>query len=355
MATGENVKNMYEKYPYPSPLLGDSLILDNVNMVSMLFTDQHLEYKKVLDAGCGTGHRLMALARRYKKAKIVGIDMTDASLGVAKKLAEKHGIKNVNFRKADILSLDLNEKFDIIYSSGVVHHLENPGKGLRNLCAHLSDHGVIIIWLYHPLGEHQRLLDRELLLTLAGEDNNNLEEKYAIMRGLNLYLEKHRYGTSSSQRKVEVDQNSIDADAYMHPIVYAYRFQQAFELFADCGLDWLEIDSINMIDHSKLIDLDEVSTGHLKKLCVHSGDLFKSGMLKKKYQAANKQTKLKIIELLLKPTGFTVVAGKYNSYLGLGKRVECNIIENALPGKEDTNQLHVNSHIPESTYTGFEF
>ncbi len=34
MYTTSDVKRMYERYPYPSPMAGDTLIADNVNMIS---------------------------------------------------------------------------------------------------------------------------------------------------------------------------------------------------------------------------------------------------------------------------------------------------------------------------------
>ncbi len=341
MTTTKDVRDMYERYPYPSPYVGGSLILDNVNMISSLVSDQYMERKKILDAGCGTGHRLMAVARRYKKAKITGVDMTQASIEVAKKMAEKFGLGNVRFQAADLLDLNLGERFDIIYSSGVVHHLENPGKGLKNLCAHLSNSGIIIIWLYHSLGEHQRLLERELLLTLAGK---NLEERFKTMRALDLKLDKRRYGSSSSQKKDEVHQDSIDADAYMHPIVNAYRFHEAIELFANCEVDWLGINGINMQEESKLIDLGEVSKGDLLKLTVYSGNLFQSEELRTKYLSLDPLARLKIIELILKPTGFTMVAGRNDSYLKLGERIKGNIIKSFSPGERKKIYLTEKSH-----------
>src|SRR5688572_11564042 len=90
----EDVRTMYDAYPYPSPIAGLTLIEDIANSFYSLFGNSSLRGKQILDAGCGTGHRLLATARRYPEAHFVGIDMTAASIDVAKALAERHHLKN---------------------------------------------------------------------------------------------------------------------------------------------------------------------------------------------------------------------------------------------------------------------
>jgi SAM-dependent methyltransferase len=324
-ARTEDVRELYSKYPYPSPIVGTTLSYDIASLFSILFRGDDLNQKKILDAGCGTGQRMLGFAKRYPKAIFRGIDMTESSLEVAGRLAQKHGITNATFTPANILDLDLQERFDFIVSTGVVHHLEDPPRGLRNLSRHLSAGGVICIWHYHPFGEFERLLGRELLLTLWGEERSNLARGRRIMEKLKLSLVPQQYGESATQGDYDRSPLSISADAFMHPIVNAYRFEEAMTMFRDSTLDWVAVNGINTKGSMKLIDLEQVEE-YGRNLCIHDSELFAEESLLDRYRALSRIDRLKIIELMTKPTGFTLLAGRQDSFHKLGKRIEGNLV-----------------------------
>lgn len=321
----EDVLAMYSKYPYPSPTVGMSLSYDMANLFYLLCAEDDLNNKKILDAGCGTGQRVLGFAERYPKARFQGIDMTEASLDVAGQLARKHGIQNITFKKRNILTLNLEEKFDFIVSTGVVHHLEDPLQGLENLCQHLTSDGVICIWHYHPFGEFDRLVGRELLLTLWDAQRSDLLKGQQIMELLRLRLPPDQYGTTATQKERDRSQLSIDADAFMHPIVNAYRFDEAMAMFKTCGVDWVAVNGINTLKTMKLIDLMQVEELG-QELCLWDTGLFEEESLIELYRSLTKIDQLKVIELLTKPTGFTILAGKQDSFKKLGSRIRGNLI-----------------------------
>ncbi len=321
-----DVRKMYEVYPYPSPTVGDTLIPDVANSLYTIFGENGLSGQKILDAGCGTGQRLLAVARRYPKAQFVGLDMTAASIAVAKALGQRHGIRNVEFCTSELLDFSPGCAFDVILSIGVVHHLEDPSQGIQFLTSLLSDNGVLILWLYHALGEHQRLLDRETLLTLWNR-TEGFDAGLQVLQDMGLKLEIKQYGSSAAQSKSEVSQVSIDVDAYLHPIVNAYRFEEIINILRDCAkLDWAAINNINLLDSSKLIDLNEVETGDMRYLCQTTEDLFAAEALRRRFRALDSLKKLRVLENRLKPTGFTVLGGRGDSHQHLSARVRSNVI-----------------------------
>jgi SAM-dependent methyltransferase len=320
------VRTMYEAYPYPSPTVGDTLIADVANSLYTMFGEDDLSGKRILDAGCGTGQRLLAVARRYPKAQFVGLDMTAASLEVAEALRQKHGIRNVEFCRSEMLDFSPASPFDLILSIGVVHHLEDPNRGIQFLSSLLAEDGILILWLYHSLGEHQRLLDRQTLLTLWNR-SEGFDTGLQVLRDLGVNLEVKQYGSSAAQAKTEVSQVSIDVDAYLHPIVNAYRFEEIIGVLQDCPeLDWAAVNNVNLLDASKLVDLNEVETGDMRYLCQTTEDLFAGESLRRRFRALKPLEKLRVLENQLKPTGFTVLGGRADAQKRLSPRVRSNAI-----------------------------
>lgn len=329
----DDVVAMYSRYPYPSPVVGGGLAFDIANLFAMLCRDDALEGRKVLDAGCGTGQRAVGFAHRYPGAKVHGIDAVEASLHVARELAERHGVRNATFSRRDILGLEMDEEFDFIISTGVVHHLEDPRRGLHDLCRHLAADGVICVWHYHPFGEMDRLLGRELLLTLWGDQRGDLAQGQRIMEQLQLRLppDQYGYGANAARPESRRAQLSAHADAFMHPIVNAYRFGEAMAMFRDSGVEWVAVNGVNTPQVMKLLDLEAEEEGG-RELCLRSADLFQADELRSRFDALPRVERLRVVELMMKPTGFTILAGRGDSLQGLTGRIAGNAVPaDALP------------------------
>jgi ubiquinone/menaquinone biosynthesis C-methylase UbiE len=103
----------------------------------------------VLIGGCGTGHQSIVLAQTLPSARILAVDLSMSSLCYAKEKTRAAGISNIEYAQADILELgNLARRFDIISSSGVLHHTADPEKGWRTLLRLLRPGGCMQIGLY---------------------------------------------------------------------------------------------------------------------------------------------------------------------------------------------------------------
>lgn len=106
----------------------------------------------VLVAGCGTGQHSIETARRYSGAQVLAVDLSLASLGYAQRKTEECGLDNLEYAQADILGLGtMGRRFDLIESSGVLHHLGDPFAGWRVLTSLLRPGGFMRIGLYSQL------------------------------------------------------------------------------------------------------------------------------------------------------------------------------------------------------------
>jgi SAM-dependent methyltransferase len=323
---GSDVQALYEAYPYPSPLVGDSLIDDVASSLHFLYGETTLDGRRILDAGCGTGQRLLAVARAFPHATCVGVDMTVASLDIARRLADRHRLTNVRFERADLLDLHLVECFDLIVSTGVIHHLADPAAGLRQLVSRLADDGVILLWCYHALGEHQRLLDRETLLTLW-DRATGLERGVQLMHELGLQVAPNQYGRASARQARELQTVNLDVDAYLHPIVHAFRFADAIDLMRGSGLDWAAVNSITRPRDNALVDLEDAETSEdAKYFCRRGSSLFDREPVAAAFSRLGRLDKLRVFELQLQPNGFSILGGRGHSYRRLGPRIEGNVV-----------------------------
>jgi 2-polyprenyl-3-methyl-5-hydroxy-6-metoxy-1,4-benzoquinol methylase len=110
------------------------------NILSLLELDPS---KKVLDAGCGSGYWGRMVADKFK-VSVLGVDINPFLLAKAKTMASK----TQRFKEANLLSLKLNERFDLIICGGILHHFptrSNLKEVLRNLKNHLEDNGEMVI------------------------------------------------------------------------------------------------------------------------------------------------------------------------------------------------------------------
>jgi ubiquinone/menaquinone biosynthesis C-methylase UbiE len=114
-----------------------SLVLDRNEFFLSNLTDAR---DSVLDVGCGSGILAAELAEHY--ARVVGIDLSDGMLAIAR---AKRARANVEYRNADANDLKLDEKFDLIVSSTTFHHLDDVPRTLEGLKGLLRPGGRILI------------------------------------------------------------------------------------------------------------------------------------------------------------------------------------------------------------------
>lgn len=82
---------------------------------------------KILDCGCGPGSMTIGFARCSENGEVIGIDIEDSQLEIAREDARKAGVTNVTFQHASVLELPFADNtFDIVFSQGLISHFSNP-------------------------------------------------------------------------------------------------------------------------------------------------------------------------------------------------------------------------------------
>jgi 2-polyprenyl-3-methyl-5-hydroxy-6-metoxy-1,4-benzoquinol methylase/Flp pilus assembly protein TadD len=155
-AVSLQVQHQYEESPYPrwtavpqiEPTTVVNFLRDRLNIVPISWP-QTTAGVDILIAGCGTGSHSIDSALRFPKARILAIDISRASVAYARRKTRALGLNNIEYGQADILKLAaLGQRFDIIETVGVLHHLADPVAGWRALLSLLRPHGLMLVGLY---------------------------------------------------------------------------------------------------------------------------------------------------------------------------------------------------------------
>jgi SAM-dependent methyltransferase len=113
------------------------------------------EYKPgadILIAGCGT-YQAAVIAFMNRAAKVVAIDVSRSALDHEQYLKDKHRLQNLELRLLPIEEVSaLGSDFDLIVSSGVLHHMADPLVGLTALGECLRRDGALGVMLYAKYG-----------------------------------------------------------------------------------------------------------------------------------------------------------------------------------------------------------
>lgn len=172
-STTERVIDMYSQYPYPLASTHRDMFKDLVYP----FIKGLGNVKSILEAGCGTGNIAIVMAQLLPEVRIVGIDLTEESLRIAREAAAKLNLKNIEFRCSNLLIHEPElGTFDFVHCQGVIHHLSDSKRGLENLYKYLNPGRYAYIWMYMLLGRRW-ILEIQEILDLLGIADMSYEQR----------------------------------------------------------------------------------------------------------------------------------------------------------------------------------
>jgi SAM-dependent methyltransferase len=154
------VSSQYAKWVYPEPIVdlpgwlaGNWQWFDPSHAHRMFWPA--CGYKLDLDilvAGCGT-NQAAVFAFTNPGARVVAIDVSQPSLDHHRFLKDKYGMQNLELHRLPIEEAgSLGRDFDLVVSTGVLHHLADPVVGAQSLAARLRPDGVMALMLYARYG-----------------------------------------------------------------------------------------------------------------------------------------------------------------------------------------------------------
>ncbi|HEY9865138.1 MAG TPA: methyltransferase domain-containing protein [Candidatus Obscuribacterales bacterium] len=149
----KKIRQQFDSAPYPRIPLEQSPKTDyELLFIHNLVTPYYLKYKTVintegkviLDAGCGTGYKSLVLAEANPGAKIVGIDISEQSIELARQRLEYHGFDNTEFHVLPIENLpQLGYQFDYINHDESLYLFPDITVPLKAMKSVLKPEGMI--------------------------------------------------------------------------------------------------------------------------------------------------------------------------------------------------------------------
>lgn len=241
-----NVKQQYERFPYPVGEQSlDEFITSGARQAGCpsLFFNWYWPFRPktdnldILIAGCGTS-QAAKFAVNLPEARITAIDISERSIEHTRMLMAKHGITNIDLR---LLSIEqaghLEKDFDLIISTGVLHHLADPAVGMTELRKLLRRDGSFYVMLYGKYGRDGVYYLQDLLRRLGMTANNvsdfDLQTVVSLLNALPPYhsfAAKRMFFQRNMSSAVEL------VDLFLHPQDKGYSIPDIYLLLDQCGL-----------------------------------------------------------------------------------------------------------------------
>ncbi len=102
---------------------------------------------QALEIGPGPGFISLELAKLLPEIDVVGLDLSETMIEMAEKNAEAYGLaERVRFEKGDAAQMPFeDDSFDLIVSSGSLHHWDKPAKIFNEIHRVLKPGGSALI------------------------------------------------------------------------------------------------------------------------------------------------------------------------------------------------------------------
>lgn len=235
------VSNQYERWVYPEPILDLRAWLQNnwqwfdPSHAHPIFwpTGSYDPAIDILIAGCGS-NQAAVFAYNNPQARVTGIDVSQSSLNHQQYLKDKYVLKNLDLQLLPIEQIgSLNRDFDLIVSTGVLHHLADPQAGLNALAQCIRPNGVIALMLYAKYGR----IGVEMLQSVTRDlDLRQDEQSLQVVKDMLGVLPQNHPVKSYLSIAPDLQFDAGLVDTFLHGRDRSYSIDDCLDFVASAGL-----------------------------------------------------------------------------------------------------------------------
>ncbi|MDT5046700.1 MAG: hypothetical protein QOG75_2556 [Mycobacterium sp.] len=237
----DEVSRQYDRWQYPPPIQDLETYsknnwewFDPFRAHRVLWPDR--DYRPDLDiliAGCGA-NQAAVFAFTNRAAKVVAIDVSQSALNHQRYLKDRHSLHNLELHLLPIEEVStLGQDFDLIVSTGVLHHMADPLTGMKALASCLRRDGAIGVMLYAKYGrtgvELLESVFRDLGLSQDDASVQVVKDIIAVLPAdhpVRTYL--------AVARDLQTDGALVDT--FLHGRQRSYTVEDCLDLVASAGL-----------------------------------------------------------------------------------------------------------------------
>ncbi|NDJ17592.1 class I SAM-dependent methyltransferase [Myxacorys almedinensis] len=264
----EKLRQQFDNTPYPRIPLESFPTDPNRLYIHSLVTAYYHRNRKVispknrviLDAGCGTGYKSLELAAANPGAKIVGIDLSEESVKLARQRLKFHKVENVEFHAMPLEELpSLGIEFDYINNDEVLYLLPDPIAGLKAMQAVLKPDGILRTNFHSSLQRDVYLRSQKFFKLVGLMEGASCESDVELVRQTMGNLKDHVFIKSTTWRAIfETDDERLLVNHLLQGD-RGWTLPEFFKALREAGLEFINMSDWRTWDLLSLFrDIDEL-------------------------------------------------------------------------------------------------
>lgn len=248
-STTEAVRRQYMDYPFPPPIaeLSPSQVMEgDPSLYSPLLWPEGRPRSElsILSAGCGTV-QAASLALHNPHCRIVGIDLSETSIAASAALKTRHALTNLELHQLSIDDIGtLNQQFDLIMCTGVLHHMPDPVAGLRALQSVLAPRGAMALMVYAKARRAGVYMLQDAFRRMGvTQDEQGIAFVRSVVEGL---PQAHYFNWLRAIMGKDRIDDAVIVDTFLHPVDRAYSIPDVLSFVEAGGLQfqcWMDNSS----------------------------------------------------------------------------------------------------------------
>lgn len=247
----DKIRQQFDAVPYPNISLEQSA-KDNLNelFIHNFLTPYYLRNQKVietegrviLDVGCGSGYTTLVLAEANPDSTVIGIDLSEESIKLAKQRLQYHEFKNTEFYTISIENLpQLNLQFDYINCNDVLYLLSNLILGLQAIKSVLKPHGIIRANLHSSLQRTYFFRVQNVFKMMGLMEGNPRELEIEIVKDVMNTLKNEVYVKAKTWIPNKAKEEQWILMNYLFQGDQGYTIPEMFSALRTAGLEFISM------------------------------------------------------------------------------------------------------------------